>query len=313
MLSAWRGWRPLAADPHAEPGGPVSRDHIISENKKSNIMFVAGGKWTTWREMAQDAVDKLTDVKCTTRDVGLIGAEGYHKNLPVRLVQRYAIGIETAKHLSKAYGGKAYDVCNLNQPALISTGFPYIEAEVIYACRVEYAQTVEDIVTRRTRIAYLNKDAALSSIDKIADIMQSELDWSEEEKACQIAAATDYVQDGFGGPDPVKEGAKLRSATFRDVIEIFNAIDVDKSGSLTKDEVGKAADLLGFSLTEQQLFDAFRKMDSDGNGRVDLKEFEEWWNDDDESEMSKQFHDNIKLRVESVDDIRSLGSGTFLG
>jgi len=62
-------------------------------------MFVAGGKWTTWREMAQDAVDKLTNVKCTTREFGLSGAEGYSKNLPIRLVQKYGINIRIAQHL----------------------------------------------------------------------------------------------------------------------------------------------------------------------------------------------------------------------
>jgi glycerol-3-phosphate dehydrogenase len=54
VLSAWRGWRPLAVDPHAPPGAPASRDHIISFNPESGVLFVAGGKWTTWREMAQD-------------------------------------------------------------------------------------------------------------------------------------------------------------------------------------------------------------------------------------------------------------------
>lgn len=51
VLSAWRGWRPLAADPHAPPGGQVSRDHVISKNPHSGVTFIAGGKWTTWREM----------------------------------------------------------------------------------------------------------------------------------------------------------------------------------------------------------------------------------------------------------------------
>ncbi|GMI22701.1 hypothetical protein TeGR_g3238, partial [Tetraparma gracilis] len=53
VTSAWRGWRPLAMDPHAEPGAPASRDHVISENPESGVIFIAGGKWTTWREMAE--------------------------------------------------------------------------------------------------------------------------------------------------------------------------------------------------------------------------------------------------------------------
>lgn len=54
VLSSWRGWRPLAADPHAPPDAPVSRDHVISENPDTGVIFIAGGKWTTWREMAEE-------------------------------------------------------------------------------------------------------------------------------------------------------------------------------------------------------------------------------------------------------------------
>ena len=54
VLSAWRGWRPLARDPHAAPGAPAARDHVISRDPHTNVVFAAGGKWTTWREMAEE-------------------------------------------------------------------------------------------------------------------------------------------------------------------------------------------------------------------------------------------------------------------
>jgi glycerol-3-phosphate dehydrogenase len=75
VLSAWRGWRPLAADPHAPPDAPVSRDHVISENPKTGTIFIAGGKWTTWREMAQEVVDRAlgTDKPCKTLEISLFG------------------------------------------------------------------------------------------------------------------------------------------------------------------------------------------------------------------------------------------------
>jgi glycerol-3-phosphate dehydrogenase len=79
VLSAWRGWRPLAADPNAPPGAPVSRDHVISENDETGIIFIAGGKWTTWRLMAEQVVDRVVGPKgphCTTLDVNLFGHEG---------------------------------------------------------------------------------------------------------------------------------------------------------------------------------------------------------------------------------------------
>ena len=84
VLSAWRGWRPLAADPHAAPDAPISRDHIISENPETGVIFIAGGKWTTWREMAEEVVDKIVGrdgPKCRTLDVKLFGGEGCTYNL----------------------------------------------------------------------------------------------------------------------------------------------------------------------------------------------------------------------------------------
>jgi glycerol-3-phosphate dehydrogenase len=79
VLSAWRGWRPLAVDPHAPPGAPVSRDHVISENPDTGVLFVAGGKWTTWREMSEEVVDKIvgeSGPKCKTLDISLFGGDG---------------------------------------------------------------------------------------------------------------------------------------------------------------------------------------------------------------------------------------------
>ena len=78
VTSAWRDWRPLAVDPHAPAGAPVSRDHVISENPSTGIIFIAGGKWTTWREMAEEVVDRALGKErpCTTLDITLFGGEG---------------------------------------------------------------------------------------------------------------------------------------------------------------------------------------------------------------------------------------------
>jgi glycerol-3-phosphate dehydrogenase len=113
VLSAWQGWRPLASDPHAPPDAPVSRDHIISYNQDSGITFVTGGKWTTYREMAEDVVDKVIEYKklttnyngdsigkCVTLDTKLRGGDGYTKNVAIKLVQKFGIGEDTAKHLA---------------------------------------------------------------------------------------------------------------------------------------------------------------------------------------------------------------------
>ncbi len=207
VLSAWRGWRPLAVDPHADTA--VSRDHIISEHPATGVLFIAGGKWTTWRQMAQDVTDRVVarlslDRKCETLEIPLHGAEGYSEGLWKQVISKYKDMDEgMAKHLVETYGGLVWEVLacgpggKWDEQRLVP-GYPYIDAEVIYACR-EYACTVEDVLSRRTRLAFLNKEAAQSAIRRVADVMAQELQWSPAVKKQQIAAAQNYIGT-YGGP-----------------------------------------------------------------------------------------------------------------
>jgi glycerol-3-phosphate dehydrogenase len=222
VLSAWQGYRPLASDPNALPGAPVSRDHIISTNPKTGITFIAGGKWTTYREMAEDVVDKVISLHglkpskpCQTTQRILRGGIGYNRNLPIRLVQELGVSEPVSKHLARTYGVHAFDVCAIESefatktnpqrawPRLGTTlveGYPYLESEIIYACRYEMACTVADVLTLRTRLAYLNKEAALIAAPRVADIMAKELRWTREYRNRQLNHALELVRT-FGGSD----------------------------------------------------------------------------------------------------------------
>lgn len=286
VLSAWRGWRPLAADPHAPPGAPASRDHVISENPQTGVIFIAGGKWTTWREMAEEVVDKVvgeSGPKSKTLDIKLFGGEGYSDNLSIQLIQKHGMSNDTAKMLAKTYGDRAWEVCELSEASNktwprfgvpIAPNYPYISAEVRYACK-EYACTIEDILSRRTRLAFLNKDAASAAIPMVADIMAEELGWTEDVKAEQIAAATKYIES-YAGRIPDNQESTLRGKNYTNIEELFNAIDTDGSRFLDRAEVGELASTLGISLSEEELEAAFKQMDENGNDRVDLQEFESW-------------------------------------
>ena len=319
VLSAWRGWRPLAAAPDSDV---ISRDHVIYENPDSGIIYIAGGKWVTWREMSQDTVDKVTDLKCNTMDITLYGGtKRYSSNLSIQLIQKYGMTQDTAEHLAKTYGGQAWDVCELAKPThqtwprfgiALAPNYPYIDAEVRYACR-EYACTIEDILSRRTRLAFLNKEAALVALPKVADIMAEELGWSEQIKQEQIFAAQEYIAT-YGGRIPDKKGSTLRDATYTDVTDIFSAIDADGNGYLDQTEVGEVASVLGFPMNEMQLKEAFQEMDVKCNGRVTLEEFVTWWNHNDDSYFRDRLTKELSVgKKASTEDLKSLGQGTFFG
>jgi len=209
LLSAWRGWRPLAMDPHAAADGPVSRDHVISEHPVSQCIFIAGGKWTTWREMAQDVVDKVTKTPCDTLNVSLFGAEGYSDSLATQVQEKYPqLDMDVCEHLVSTYGGRVWEVCNImdrqkekgnkSLHRRLVENYPYIEAEVIYATH-EYACNVEDILSRRTRLAYLNREAALEALPRVAELLQDELQWTTQVTQEQVQAAQAYVASYGGG------------------------------------------------------------------------------------------------------------------
>lgn len=315
VLSAWQGWRPLYRDPKAPPGAPVSRHHAIGIDKETGVAFICGGKWSTYRAMAEELIDKVVEHKklraagpCITKSIKLVGGEGYHPLLHVQLVQKYGVSELTAKHLVNTYGANAFAVCELSKPSgknwprfgkSIVEGFPYIEGEIEYAIKHEYAVTVKDMLTTRMRLAYLNSEAAKVAIPIVTQIMARHLGWSKAEKAQQEAEATKYIGE-FGGPIADKTGALLRSATFTDLREVFDSLDLDGSGYLDKQELDIAATKLGFPFkSTAALNEAFSTIDVDGNGRISEQEFIEWWNGRNSEVFSRKLHAQISMTATS--------------
>jgi len=326
VLSSWRGWRPLAADPHAPPDAPVSRDHVISENPETGVIFIAGGKWTTWREMAEEVVDRVagdTAQKCTTLDTKLFGGEGYSKSLYIELIQKYGMSQIVAENLVKSYGGRAWEVCELLQPSgkrspnapqfghLIVEDYPYIDADVVWACR-EYACTIEDVLSRRTRLAFLNKDAAMEAIPVIADIMAKELGWTAKIKQKQIEAAEKCVST-YGGRIPDKSEEKLKSAVYKNIQDVFDAIDTNENGFLEENELIEVATILGFDMATEDVDKAFHEMDCKNKGRVSVEDFVNWWTKSSNSPFRKKLSEQLGLKAGSPEDLKDLGPGTMFG
>ncbi|KAJ7491186.1 FAD dependent oxidoreductase-domain-containing protein [Mycena latifolia] len=210
VLSAWSGLRPLVRNPGAASTEGLVRNHMIHVSA-SGLLTIAGGKWTTYRAMAQETVDEAVKVfglqaraksGCVTDTLRLVGSDGWSRNMFIGLIQRYGLETEVAKHLSDNYGDRAWTVCSLAEPTgeswplhgiKLSPSYPYIEAEVRYAVRHEYALTPIDVLARRTRLSFLNAHAALEALPRVADIMAVELHWSRAEKARQVARSIAFL------------------------------------------------------------------------------------------------------------------------
>lgn len=108
-----------------------------------------------------------------------------------------------AKHLADTYGDRAWAVCAMGEPTglrwpvhgkRIDPVYPYIEAEVTFACRREYAATAVDVIARRTRLSFQNSEAALEALPKVIDIMSKELGWDNTRMEKEFREGTDFLQ-----------------------------------------------------------------------------------------------------------------------
>uniref|UniRef100_A0A7S1FPT7 glycerol-3-phosphate dehydrogenase n=1 Tax=Corethron hystrix TaxID=216773 RepID=A0A7S1FPT7_9STRA len=295
VLSAWQGFRPLASDPNAKPGAPISRDHIISTNPDTNITFITGGKWTTYREMAEDVIDRVIKLNnlgdkagpCRTHERPLRGGVGYERNIPIQLVQDFGVSEETAEHLAKTYGANAFDVCRMAKPTqkrwprfgnVLVEGYPYLECEIEWACKNEMVITVKDMLTLRTRLAFINSEAAKSVAPRVAEIMGNTLGWSKQEKKSQLAEAQQYLSE-FGGPVPNTTCVrKLTTVTKNDIRDLFKTLDNDGNGYIDLVEMIQVSETLGIKMTRDEAKEIFDKMDHDKNGKVSEEDFIDWWN-----------------------------------
>ena len=194
VLSVFAGIRPLVRASGVATTAALSRDHLINIDR-SGLVTVCGGKWTTYRHMAEDCVDQaatlaqLPDKACVTHHLPIHGFHSAAKELGPLAV----------------YGSDAYEIRKLIESdatlgAQMHQSLPYIKAEVVWAVRHEMARTVEDVLARRTRALFLNARAALAMAPAVADLMALELGWDEVTRAGQLAAfhdvASNYVLQG---------------------------------------------------------------------------------------------------------------------
>jgi len=200
VKSAWAGLRPLVADPSHSDSARLSRDHVIVESP-SGLITIAGGKWTTYRKMAQDAVDRAVgddaSIPSRTRKLPLVGAAKYDPAFAAVLQSAYGLDADVASHLNRSYGDRAEHLAKLANEGLqtrLAAGHPYIEAEVVWAARVELAMTPLDVLARRTRIAALDRAAAIEALPRVIDLMADELSWGVDRRTSEQEQALNRLE-----------------------------------------------------------------------------------------------------------------------
>ncbi|KAL8275107.1 hypothetical protein Esti_000986 [Eimeria stiedai] len=205
IQSVWCGHRPLVSQTQeGKDTAGVVRSHTVLVDESSGLVTLLGGKWTTYRRMAEDAVDTLLEAHkdklapstgCRTRGMKVQGAidplgrlEPQDCNFNSGRLEHElssfspTLTFDQKEHLIRSYGFLARDVLKTGeQEGLLEPlvpGFPYLKAEVVYACRNEQARSISDVLARRIPLLFLDQKQGVQAIDTVCSIMERELGWS---------------------------------------------------------------------------------------------------------------------------------------
>ena len=190
VIGVFAGLRPLVSSDPDSPTTELSREHVV-DHPVPGFVTIAGGKYTTYRVMSEDAVNSaVADLKrlvpdSCTETLALVGADGYSVllNKADELAREYGISKETIDHLLNRHGALFSEVLEpaLSDKSLLNPlidQLPYLKAEILYAVTHEGARSVDDVLSRRTRINFEAKDQGLGAAKEVASIIGRVLGWS---------------------------------------------------------------------------------------------------------------------------------------
>ncbi|MDZ7932862.1 glycerol-3-phosphate dehydrogenase/oxidase [Rhodococcus sp. NPDC076796] len=197
VVGVYAGLRPLLFG-ESDSTSTLSREHAVSSPVRG-LTVIAGGKYTTYRVMAKDAVDSAvhglerTVPKCVTEDIPLVGADGYLGAFNSRALtaERTGMRVSRVEHLLGRYGtlmGELLDLIDAD-PELgnpLESAPEYLKAEVVYAASHEGAQHLDDILTRRTRISIEVPDRGEAAAQEVAHLVAPILGWDAQHVAEEI-------------------------------------------------------------------------------------------------------------------------------
>lgn len=208
IVSAFAGVRPLVSSSKSQGVATkeLARDHIVEVDRAAGLVSIMGGKWTTYRAMAEDAVDAVErqlgrpHVPCRTANYALAGSDDFANDLWQQLVAEFRVPESSARHMVEKFGDRAAHVLALTRedPALakpLADGTAAIKADVVFCARYEMAVSIEDVLARRLGIEAYGWREALAAAPAVADLLATELRWSADYKRRALDAYASRINE----------------------------------------------------------------------------------------------------------------------
>ncbi|MGH9747775.1 MAG: FAD-dependent oxidoreductase [Candidatus Acidiferrales bacterium] len=206
VVGGFAGARPLLSSGDLRDTKKLARDHEVELDSRSGLISIMGGKWTTYRAMAEDTIDAVQKYlggpasTCSTLNHPLAGSEGYSADFGPSLQARYGLTDASARHLAGKFGARVAEILKLieNSPQLgepLVEGLAPLRAEVTYSARYEMAMTIEDVLARRVGLQIGSWSDAIGASSAVADLLGSEHGWPEATKQRAVREYVGKIRD----------------------------------------------------------------------------------------------------------------------
>ena len=206
VIGVYAGLRPLVSNNKDSETTKLSREHTV-DRSAPGFVSIAGGKYTTYRVMGKDVIDlagvelRRIVAESVTNKVPIVGADGYFALAQQvdRIAEDSGLSADSVRHLLNRYGSLISEILEIikQEPKLakpVTKDLPYLKAEIYYAVSHEGARSVDDVLSRRTRLAFEAPNSAMDLVDDVAAIIAPVLGWTAKQKKDSINAYFDIAE-----------------------------------------------------------------------------------------------------------------------
>lgn len=207
ILSVWSGIRPLVKASSNELSEQIVREYKI-EKSKSGLISIAGGKWTTYRKMAEELVDYVSTLgvnkeikKCKTKKLKVHGSKKNLKKIKKQLAIHDKLSKQSQENLLNLYGSEALEILSIayihNAFELIHKDLPYIKAEIIYCIKYEFVQKPIDFLSRRISLCFIDKQKSLECLLSVCQTFKVQFLWDNDRFEEELKSTEKQIKELF--------------------------------------------------------------------------------------------------------------------